>query len=181
MSAETEGPVHATPPLVLQAIGTLATEPLSGDHFIGAQQDAIDAVTVPQGAENVTARRFGIMATLLKDRFQSLPANITADERRARRDKIREESVRTLFKTFGMLPNNASVDEPFSILYKSAEVTIADRDKSMLDDLYDKYQDHPVIVVIDRLADEQAIVKIPREDFVYMKRVSLYLIANAAG
>ena len=172
-----------TPDNLVHGIGSVAMPWFKDENIIFMQQDQDMTIDLPatQTPEGASARTFAIAATLIKEKFQALPANLKADERDVRRAQIREDSVRTIFKTFKMLPNTADVDKPFSELFGQVETRLAEVEKSRLADLYDKYEHHPVIVVIDRLANDQSIAKIPPEDFVFMRRVSLLLIEGTTA
>ncbi len=166
---------------LVHAIGLVAMPSTSKVNSLAEQQDSTIDLPIARATEGASARTFAIAATLIKEKFQALPANLKADERDVRRARIREDSVRTIFKTFKLLPNTNEVNNDFSDLFGRAETRLADIEKSRLADLYDKYHQHPVIVVIDRLASDQSIAKIPRDDFVFMRRLSLLLIDEASA
>ena len=112
-------------------------------------------------------RKTTMTISLIKEKYQSLSGRLTADEREVRRAAFREESVRILFKTTGMLPNDDEVTAPFSDLYRGVV------DRSRLADLAEIYETHPVIQVLDILRATSAISK---ADIVTMMCVSLLLI-----
>lgn len=157
----------------LQALGGLivqrtSTEATSSD--ISIQLNQLPSTLCQEGAG---ARKIGIAATVIKERFQALSGNMKADERDAKRAALREESVRMLFKTFEMLPNSSKVDSHFQKLYKSVEQNRQNVDRMHLVELMDQYESHPAIKVFNTLAQTSTV---SQEDIVFMRCNSLVLI-----
>lgn len=119
------------------------------------------------------ARKIGVAATLIKERFQGLSSQLKAAERGDQRAVLRDESVHFLFKCLGVLPNSEAVNQQFSKAYQQVKIDLETVDREHLGELADLYEDHPVIRVFKTLEQTSPMHK---EDIVFMRRSTLLLL-----
>ena len=141
---------------------------LSSNQTIQINRVPLELVTDQSGSRKVT-----VAANLIKEKFMNMDKNLSADNRQEQRAQLRAASVRKTFKLFGMIPNDASVDEPFEKLYEASEASAPTIDRSHLADLAETHEQHPAIQVFDALNATSAM---SADDIVYMRRASLLLI-----
>ena len=120
-----------------------------------------------------SARKIGVAATLIKERFQGLSARLKADERDVQRAALRDESVHFLFKCLCVLPNTEAVNQQFSDAYQQVKIDLETVDRTHLGDLADLYESHPVIKVFKTL---ELTSPMNKEDIVFMRRSTLLLL-----
>ena len=154
---------------------------LGGLSLLGATSERValvpDQITDHADLEplspNTSARAVALAATIVKEKFQALPAYLRADERDTLRAQLREDSVRLLFKAFDLIQDADDVDLVFSAAYRKAEAIVLDVDRQKLIELADKYDDNPAIKVFTTLKN---ISSVKDDDIVFMRRTSLALL-----
>lgn len=172
MTAEMLSHNHEPAPDVLQALGGIAQR---GNNEAISTDDTslkLNISTLP-APQNVEARSFAIAANLVQGKFREIKNTLKADERDVQRMAAREDSVRLLFKTFGILPKTDEVNKPFSRIYRETEASIPGRDRSHIGDLAEKYADNPAISVLYLLQGKNSV---PDDDIVFMRRIMLVLV-----
>lgn len=157
----------------------LQSRPALGALAIAASQEARPADslvfrTLPKQEEPLSTRARALTATLVKEKFQSIPTGLRADQRDEVRAQLRMDGMRMIFKAVGALENDATYDEVFATEYAKAESDVTDMDRDRLLDLLDKYESHPAMQIIDTLAATSPL----KDDLVYMRRTGLVLLAD---
>lgn len=124
------------------------------------------------------ARKIGVAATLVKERFQGLSAQLKAEERGYQRAVLRDESVHFLFKSLGVLPDTEAVNQQFSKVYQQVKIDLETVDRTHLGELAELYENHPIIKVFETLEQTSPMHK---EDIVFMRRSTLLLLEGYAS
>ena len=172
-SPEKEALLSVPDEAVLKTLGSLAI-PTQPTPDSAPQMSLITSLPREMYDAPTGLRKTTLAVTKIKGNFQKL-TGLTADERDVHRAKLKEESIRVLFKSVGMLENSGVVNEPFSNLYREVENTLATVDRYQLLELAEVHEAHPVIQVLDTLR----MTTIPEADVVSMKCISLLLIDRA--
>jgi hypothetical protein len=130
--------------------------------------------TLPPQAEDLSVRSLALVTTLIKETFQAIPSSYNADQRDTARAHLREESVRKIFKTVGILQTTSEANEAFGLLYRQTEDSMKDVDRDRLGDLLDEFEGHPALRALDML---QKTAPIP-DDVVFMRRACLVMLSD---
>lgn len=178
MSAESINYSRAIEREVLEGLAWIATPDVDLELQPPKHGPLLTEIPAELLSDGAGARKIGLTSTLIKEKFQIVGLNVTADERDSQRSVSREASVRLLFKSFGILPKDGSSDDAFSQLYRSAEAQTESIDRSRLADLAEIHENHPAIKVFDTLTHTSSLKS---DDIVFMKRTSLILIDEHTG
>ncbi len=170
MTAESLDHAYNLTQVQQRALGELA---VPDDLFDGAMPQTFKLHELDMLDDNQGTRREALMSSLIKEKFQSIDAKLTADERDSARAAAREASVRFMFKTLGLITPSDESTSVFNAAYKSAEELMPTIDKNYIVELLDSHDDHPAMHTLDTLSN---ISSIPKEDIVNMRRISLVLI-----
>lgn len=156
----------------LQEVKPSQTEP---SIAVEADLDTVKLFNPPEDRnDQLSVRTRALTATLVKEMFQKIPAGISADERDAERAKRRVDSVRIIFKSTGILPNDDALDEVFAALYRKKEKSAGEVGYDVLDGWFEKFEQNPAIKTLNTISATANM----QDDLVYMRRTTLALLAE---